>query len=175
MVRYPACRDIWHQQVTALRISAIVISRASNDASVLLYVYFFAWVLEPKPAAWNCRDHVAFIVYSGEIGDLGVKVRRPGRVANPRRPERDASDRGSLREVKLHEERIELGERSTERVTDEDDVGRRVLDHQTLHLCEDLTRRLPVLECEARVDPDVAENVGEEGGVGLHEFKDHVR
>jgi hypothetical protein len=79
---------------------------------------FFAWVLEPKPAARDRRDHVAFVVDSGETGDLGVKVCCPGMVADPRRPERDASDRSSLGEVKLHEERIEFCERSAERVTD---------------------------------------------------------
>jgi hypothetical protein len=81
---------------------------------------FFAWVLEPKPAARDRRDHVAFVVDPGEMGDLGVKVCRPGMVANPRRPECDASDRGSLGEVKFHEECIEFCERSAERVSDLD-------------------------------------------------------
>ena len=75
-------------------------------------------MLESKPAARDRRDHIAFVVDSGEMGDLGVKVRRPGRVSHPRRPECDASYRGSLREVKPHEERIEFRERSAERVTD---------------------------------------------------------
>ena len=91
---------------------------ANNDASVLLYVNFFAWVPEAQPAARDRRYHVAFVVDPSEMGDLGVKVRRPGRVSNPRRPECDASDRGSLWEVKPHEERIKFRERSAERVTD---------------------------------------------------------
>lgn len=96
----------------------ITLTGASNGAPVLLNVNFFAWVLEAKPAARDCRYHVAFVVDPGEMGDLGVKVRRPGWVSNPRRPECDASDRGSLGEVKPHEERIEFRERSAERVTD---------------------------------------------------------
>jgi hypothetical protein len=96
----------------------IPLTGASNDASVFLNVDFFAWVPEPKPATRDRRDHVAFVVDSGEMGDLGVKVRRPARVANPRRPECDASDRGSLGEVKFHKEGIEFCECSAERMTD---------------------------------------------------------
>jgi len=174
VVGYAACRDIWHQQVTALTVCAVVIAGASNDAPVLLNMYFFAWVPESKPSARHCRDHVAFVVYPSETGDLGVKVLCPGRVADPRRPECDASDRSSLREVQPHEERIEFCERSAERVTDEDDTGRSVLGHQTLHLCEDLARRLLMFECKAGVDLDVAGNVGEEVWVGIHEFEVNV-
>ena len=178
----------------------ITLTGANHDVSILLNVNFFAWVPEPQSAAGDRRDHVSFVVYSGEMGDLGVKVCRPGRVTDPRRPERDASDRGSLREVKLHEERIEFRERSAERVTDlrsgkkssrhgvpmgdgyfatseathEDDVGRSVLGHQTLHFREDLASRLLVLECKAGVDLDVAGNVGKEVGVRVHEFEVHV-
>jgi hypothetical protein len=58
--------------------------------------------------------------------------------------------------------------------THEDDVGRRVPGHQTLHLCENLARRLLVLECEAGVNMDVAGNVGKEVRVGVHEFEVHI-
>ena len=90
----------------------------SNGASVLLNVDLLAWMLEPKPAAWDRWDHVTFVVHSGEIGDLGVKVRRPGRVSDSWLPERDASDCSFCGEVKPQEERIEFRERSAERVTD---------------------------------------------------------
>ena len=90
----------------------------SNDHPVLLNVDLLAWVPEPKPAARDRRDHVALVVHSGKIGDLGVEVRRPGRVADSRLPERDASDSSSRGEVEPHEERIEFRERSAERVTD---------------------------------------------------------
>ena len=96
----------------------ITLTGVNNDASVLLNVNFFAWVPEAQPAARDRRYHVAFVVDPSEMGDLGVKVRCPGRVSNPRRPECDASDRGSLWEVKPHEERIKFRERSAERVTD---------------------------------------------------------
>lgn len=181
----------------------IALTGANNDASVLLNVDFFARVLEPKPAARDRRDDVVLVVHSGEIGDLGVKVRRPGGVAHARRSERDASDRSSSGEVKPHEDRIEFRERSAERVTDlhrgknrvsrvgttsrwvttillqvkethEDDVCRGMLGHQTLHLCEDLARRLLVLERKAGVDLDVAGNVGEEVGVGFRELEVYV-
>ena len=58
--------------------------------------------------------------------------------------------------------------------THKNDFGRGMLGHQTLHLCEDPARRLLVLECKARVDLDVAGDVGEEVGVGLHEFEVNV-
>ena len=56
----------------------------------------------------------------------------------------------------------------------EDDVGRKVLGHQTLHLCENPTRRLLVLECEAGVNMDGAGNVRKEVRVGVHKFEVHV-
>ena len=49
-----------------------------------------------------------------------------------------------------------------------------MLGHQTLHFCENLARRLLVLERKAGVDLDVAGDVGEEVGVGLHEFEVYV-
>jgi hypothetical protein len=58
--------------------------------------------------------------------------------------------------------------------THEDDVHRRVFGHQTLHLCEDLARRLLVLECEAGVNMGVARNVRKEVRVGFHEFEVHI-
>ena len=58
--------------------------------------------------------------------------------------------------------------------THEDDFSRRVLGHQTLHLCENLTRRLLVLECEAGVNMDGAGYVGKEVRVGVHESEVHV-
>ena len=42
------------------------------------------------------------------------------------------------------------------------------------HLCEDLTRRLLVLTCKARVDTDAAGNVGKEVRVGIREFEFNV-
>ena len=49
-----------------------------------------------------------------------------------------------------------------------------MLDHQTFHLGEDLTRCLLVLTRKAGVDTDVAGNVGEEVRVGIREFEFNV-
>ena len=58
--------------------------------------------------------------------------------------------------------------------TYEDDVGRKVFGHQTLHLCENLTRRLLVLECEAGVNMDSTGNVRKEVRVRVHKSEVHV-
>lgn len=91
-----------------------LLTETSYDTSVLLNVYFPTWVPKPEPSAGDNRDHVAVIVHPCKISDLRVEEGSPGRVANARRPKRDAADRRARREVKLHEECVEFRECSAQ-------------------------------------------------------------
>jgi hypothetical protein len=63
-------------------------------------------------------DWIALVVHPREVGHLRIKEGSPSRVSNTWGPKRDTFNCRACREIKLHEQRIELRKRSAKGVPD---------------------------------------------------------
>jgi hypothetical protein len=174
----------------------VLLAWTNNDLPIGLQMNFSTGMFVTEEAVGDDWDWVTHIVHPKEVGDLRVEECRPVLISNTRRPKCDTSNIRACRQIKLHEQRIELRKSPAKRVTDlqrqhegsryerpdysyltmetyQNHSSRRILGHQLLDLYEDLARCDLVLVRKPGVDLDGSRDAGKESRIGSDE--DDVR
>jgi hypothetical protein len=89
-----------------------LLAEINNSTPIRLYMDFFTRMFVTPTVEGNCWDWVVLIDYPREVRHLRIKEGSPSPISDTRRPKRDAFDSRARRQIKFHEQRIELRKRS---------------------------------------------------------------